>query len=258
MALISKKFQLVVTADVNHTKVINGSSKVTMKNDIKHRDELGKASLVISELGFIPNESMCGDCPDIVLPSVDDRQIGLEIVKYSTHRYEELEDALYKILDEYIRERLDKHSEKRYEITIYFMNVDMPTDINFKKAKSQIFDELDSLLLPQHPSIKRQYIESVFAMENPGVLHSFISHDTFVVYEPLNEKILLNCIRQKEKKLEGYKARAENSTIQEYYLVVFFPINEHAELRGYKLPESFGTEYNRIYLVDYFFTNRII
>ena len=78
-----------------------------------------------------------------------------------------------------------------------------------------------------------------------------------MVYEELNENILLDCISGKEQKLKGYKTLAENSTISEYYLVVFFPINEHAEMRGYVLPETFKTEYERIYLVDSFYTNRI-
>ena len=32
---------------------------------------------------------------------------------------------------------------------------------------------------------------------------------------------------------------------------------EHAELRGYNLPETFKTDYDRIYLVDPFYMNRI-
>ena len=59
------------------------------------------------------------------------------------------------------------------------------------------------------------------------------------------------------KSLKGYKNLDENKTISEYYLVVFFPIKEHAELRGYSLPEDFETGYNRIYLVDPFYMSRI-
>lgn len=163
-----------------------------MNKDTRHRDELWKASRIISELGFVPDDSMCDDRPDIVLPSSKNRQIGLEVVQYSTHQFEELEDALYKVLDEYVKERFDKRSEKRYEMSIYFKDVDLPTDINFKKVKSQIFDELDNLLFSKQPSIKRKYIDSVYAMENPGAEHSFISHDTVGVYEPLNENVLFD------------------------------------------------------------------
>ena len=88
------------------------------KEEIKHRDELGKASRIISELGYVPDETMCCDKPDICLPSKDERQIGIEVVAYSTHRYEKSEDALYKIFNEYIEERLDKYSDKRYEIGV--------------------------------------------------------------------------------------------------------------------------------------------
>ena len=138
-----------------------------------------------------------------------------------------------------------------------FTSLQVPVGINYKKIKKQLFDEIDSLMLPNLPPMNRQYIESVTAWENPGVEHSFMTCDTVVVYEELNENILLDCISGKEQKLKGYKTLAENSTISEYYLVVFFPINEHSEMRGYVLPETFKTEYERIYLVDPFYTNRI-
>lgn len=227
------------------------------KEEIKHRDELGKASRIISELGYVPDELMCSDKPDICLPSKDDRQIGIEVVAYSTHRYEKSEDALYKIFNEYIEDRLDKYSDKRYEIGVLFTNLSVPVDINYKKVKEQIFREIDNLMLPNQPQMERQYIADLTAMENPGVEHSFITCDSFVVYDKLDEKTLLDCIKGKEQKLKGYKAMPENASIREYFLLVFFPINEHADLRGYTLPEVFKTDYDRIYLVDPFYTNRI-
>ena len=227
------------------------------KEEIKHRDELGKASRIISELGYVPDELMCSDKPDICLPSKDDRQIGIEVVAYSTHRYEKSEDALYKIFNEYIVERLDKYSDKRYEIGVLFTNLSVPVDINYKKVKEQIYEEIDNLMLPNQPQMERQYIADITAMENPGVEHSFITCDSFVVYDKLDEQTLLDCIKGKEQKLKGYKAMLENASIRENYLVVYFPINEHADLRGYALPEVFKTDYDRIYLVDPFYTNRI-
>ena len=153
---------------------------------------------------------------------------------------------------------MDKRSSIRYEIGVTFTDLQVPVGINYKKVKKQLFDEIDSLLLPNQPPMNRQYIESVTAQENPGVEHSFIACDMVVEYEELNEKILLDCISGKEQKLMVYNTLPKNSTIREYYLVVFFPINEHAELRGYTLPITFKTEYDRIYLVDPFYMNRII
>ena len=224
---------------------------------IKQIAELAKASSIIRELGYEPNDAMCDDRPDIVLPSKIDRQIGIEVVIYSTHRYEESENVLYKIFNEYIEERLDKRSDTRYEIGVMFTDLQFPVGINYKKVKKQLFDEIDSLMLPNQPPMNRQYIESVTAWENPGVEHSFISCDMVVEYEELNEKILLDCINGKEQKLMIYKTLPKNCTISMYYLVVFFPINEHAELRGYTLPETFITDYDRIYLVDLLYSNRI-
>lgn len=227
------------------------------KEKSKHIDELGKAAPIIRELGFSPNNNMWWDKPDIVLPSIDDKQIGIEVVNYSSHRYEEAEDAIYKILQEYIDTVLDKKTTKRYEIGIFLKNLRIPININYKKQKEQLFKEFDSFLFPNETHLERKYIEDMVAMENPDVEHSFITCDSVVEYEALNESVLLNCIHGKELKLKEYRMRPENQTIQEYYLIVFFPFNEHAELRGYQLPRDFKTSYDRIYLVDFFYINRI-
>ena len=149
-------------------------AKKMTKAEIKHIEELGKASRIIKELGYEPDELMCDDRPDIVLPSKTNRKIGIEVVNYSTRRYEESESVLYKIFNEYITERLDKRSDIRYEIGVMFTNLQVPVGINYKKVKEQLFDEIDSLMLPNRPQMNRQYIESVTAWENPGVEHSFI------------------------------------------------------------------------------------
>ena len=237
--------------------VLYGNTKLMTKSDIKHIDELGKASRIIKELGYEPDESMCDDRPDIVLPSKTDWQIGIEVVTYRTHRYKKSENILYKIFNEYIEEWLDKRSSIRYEIGVMFTKLQVPIDINYQKVKKQLFDEIDSPILPNQSLMNRQYIESVTAWENPSVEHSFITCDSFVIYENLDEKTLLDCIYRKEQKLKIYKMMDVHSTISEYYLVFFFPLTEHAELRGYTQPDTFKTEYDHIFLVDPFYTNRI-
>ena len=141
---------------------------------------------------------------------------------------------------------------------MFFMDLHFQTNVNYKKIKQQIFDELDNVILPNQPWMERQYIADVVMMENPGASRSFITCDKVVEYDDLNEQVLLDCIANKGQKLKEYKALPKNSNIQEYYLVVYFPFNEHAEIRNYTLPESFTTEYNRIYLADGFYINRIV
>ncbi len=223
----------------------------------KQRCELLYATSVIKELGYVPDEDMCGDAPDIVLPSVDDRQIGIEVVFYSTQKHEEAENALNQILGDYIEDVLDRKTVTRYEIGVLFYNLEIPVHVNFKQAKEELFKELNSFFFPQPVPVERKYIADLTAMENPDAEHSFIGCDKVVAYDQLNEKVLLECINKKEEKLSAYKNRLENKAIRQFFLVIYFSFNEHAELRGYKLPGGFETKYDRIYLVDSFFINRI-
>lgn len=225
----------------------------------KQQDELQKASPVIKQLGYIPNENMCGDAPDIVLPSINEGRIGIEVVNYSTHRYEEAENALYKLFQEYIETVLDKKTTKRYEIGVLFYSLEVPVDINFKEKKEELFKEFDSFFFPKSILLERKYVAELTFMENPGVEHSFITCDKVVVCEHPNESTLLECINKKENKLKSYKIMLKNQSIKHYFLVIYFPFNEHVELRGYELPKDkdFKTNYDRIYLVDSFHINQI-
>ncbi len=227
------------------------------KKTSKQIDELRKATLIIKEMGYTPDINMCSDAPDILIPSHQNREIGIEVVDYSTRKYEEAESALHKILDEYIDEILDKKSDKRYEIGVFMKNLGVPIHINYKKQKKQLFQELNNLIFHETNSENMSYIEDIVLMENPGVPRSFISNDIVIEYRPLDESTLFECINQKELKLRNYRLRIENKKIKEYYLAIYFPMNEGAELRNYTLPGNFTTQYDRIYLVDDFYLNRI-
>ena len=227
------------------------------KNEHKRNKELYYASNVVRNLGFKPNKSMCADCPDIILPSATNRKIGVEVVTYSTQCHEEAQRALQEILDEYVQKVLDQQSNKRYEIFVHLIDLAIPTKINYKKNKSQIFKELDSLIFPDKQNVKCKFLEQVNLMELPKLECSHIACVETFEYETLKENVLLHCIKQKEEKLKKYKLLANNKTIQEYYLAIFFPIEACAELSGYRLPEAFQTEYDRIYLTDSLYLNRI-
>ena len=100
----------------------------------KHRDELFRVTPILKELGYTPNENMCGDAPDILIPSVEKRNIGIEVVSYSTGQNEKAQNALRKVLDEYAG-LLDRKSDKRFEIGIGLLRKGSP---NFTKEKHKI------------------------------------------------------------------------------------------------------------------------
>ena len=219
----------------------------------KHRDELFRVTPILKELGYTPDENMCGDAPDILIPSVEKRNIGIEVVSYSTGQNEKAQNALRKVLDEYAG-ILDRKSDKRFEIGIGLLRQGLP---NFTKEKHKIFKELDSLIFYPDKPMDRRFISYVVLQENPGAPRSFISCDEVVEFGLVDEQLLFKCINQKDHKLKMYKQKEKNRTIKEYYLAIYFPIKEGADFQEYTLPNDFKTEYNRIYLVDYFYLKRI-
>jgi hypothetical protein len=57
---------------------------------IKRKDELRMVAPLLEELGYKPNLNMCGERlnvrPDIFLPSIDNRRIGIEVTEYVTKK----------------------------------------------------------------------------------------------------------------------------------------------------------------------------
>ena len=54
---------------------------MTTNNNSKYKqeNELLKISPLIRSLGYTPNFNMCGDKPDICLPSFENKEIGIEV-----------------------------------------------------------------------------------------------------------------------------------------------------------------------------------
>ena len=66
----------------------------------------------------------------------------------------------------------------------------------------------------------------------------------------INNKILYDRIKEKEKRLEYYKSLPQNKGLKEYYLLIFIPEIYQINLWGYKLPCTIDSGYNRIYLTS--------
>ena len=227
------------------------------RNEEKQRIELYKANRVISLLGYEPSFDMCIESPDIVLPSKNDKRIGIEVTDYIQSNKAIIEDAIYKVLKQYAI-RLDKKIDKRYQIYVTFKFEDLPTDIQFNSIKENLFEEIDHFIFPTPCEKKLKYIESVMLYEVPGITHSdVLLGPTAFEYGETNESLLFKCITEKEKKLVEYKASSDNLTINEYYLVIYASMLEHPEVREYDLPTNFNTNYDRIYFVDNFEVKRL-
>lgn len=223
------------------------------KDDNKKKTELFiQAGKVIESLGYKPVLEMLYETPDIVLPSIQDKQIGIEVTEYIRNDLAKNEDSIYKILRQYTK-KLDKKTDKRYYIDVDFPYGEMPADIHFNSVKEDIFNEIDSFIFPNDIKTTLKYISDISITEVPEMEESFAGLGAQVyVYGETNEHLLLDCIKKKEKKLKEYKSSSKNQTIKEYYLVIYASILEHPEVRDYSLPKDFKSDYDRIYFVDDF------
>lgn len=212
---------------------------------------------LLSDLG-IPEENLLStNSPDIHISLSCGKKVGVEVTHYRVTNNKEVIPTLHKVLDGYA-EHLSKITPLQYQITVCFLGVDYPLDSHLKEHCEDIYREIDCFI-PGHekPLFSPKYVEDVLFWPSPNI-PTHISEDVAIEYGPIDEQTLLSIIRKKEEKLERYKLDIEhNSELKEYWLVINFSIEEKTDLRTVTLPSNFQTSYDRVYLVDDFYRNRV-
>lgn len=189
------------------------------------------------------------DKPDIRITLNDKKLIGLEVTQYVVTRNKETQDVLYKIFKEYSEKHLPSITESTYQISVMFSDVDFPTGINIKLHKDEIFSEIDSFLLGRERLNVTKYIEEATFYPSPNI-PNHTSEVVALENVEVNEKYLLSRIREKENKLVSYKQNPKNKNVSEYWLAINVAFEENTDFRTYQLPNSFVSNYSRIYLVE--------
>ncbi|MBQ0089286.1 MAG: hypothetical protein KBT27_08135 [Prevotellaceae bacterium] len=188
------------------------------------------------------------DKPDIQITLNDKKLIGLEVTQYVVTRNKETQEVLYKLFKEYSETHLPGITSATYQIFVMFLGIDFPTGVNIKLHKDEIFGEIDSFLPGRERVNVTKYIEEATFYPSPNI-PNYTSEVVALVNIEVNEKYLLSRIREKENKLVSYKQNPKNKNVSEYWLAINVAFEENTDFRTYQLPDSFVSDYSRIYLV---------
>ena len=224
------------------------SNQLTQQ-DYKHREELFMISAVLHGNGLSEENCICSDRPDIQIRLNEKDIIGVEVVTYRSGNNAEAENALNKILYEYGK-IIDKILEKRYVVSVFFYGAELPTNLNYKRMKNEIFEEIEKCRQNAPDKIYNKYIEDVDFDEAPFMEESFVSCVTAFLDEDTDEHKLMRIIEHKGKKLKHYKLGPENTQIREWWLVIFFPTIEHTDFRNFQLSQYIQSDYDHIFLSE--------
>ncbi len=224
----------------------------------KHDEERHIALLLLHELRYEPNESMSGECPDLVIPSREKGIIGVEITKYLSPKDYKDYSCFQKLLDEYVvlfeKKKMSStlyDNNTPYTLCVHLHGGTIPHVKNCSDKKKQIFKELDECLFPKSgETYNREYIATVDPLDTPNIPTSKVLLSFVEPFGRINNKILYDRIKEKEKRLEYYKSLPQNKGLKEYYLLIFIPEIYQINLWGYKLPCTIDSGYNRIYLTS--------
>lgn len=239
----------------------------------KQEKELLKISSLIRKAGYIPNSNMCGDRPDICLPSTENKEIGIEVTDYAERYYLKVKSNkkvrgdlrfkahsdFEKIMDSYIDYFDKKEKDKRYypkdsgyRISIWLDGGLFPYQDNLNDYKEIIFREIDNYLFPTSAFINNSFIACAKANLIPNTTQSVIDYQLGFVecLTPIEDNIILEIIKEKNSKLLGYKECKRNESIKEYWLAICLPYRIQDVCEKYRVPSNIQTNYDKIYFVQ--------
>ena len=247
--------------------------KTNNNSKCKQENELLKISPLIRSLGYIPNFNMCGDKPDICLPSFENREIGIEVTEYAERYYikavcnEQVRGNLQlkahqdlkKIMDSYIEyfDSIEKDNryypkESGYRITIWLAGSLFPYQYNLKDYKNVIFNEIDNYLFPSNTFIDNKFIADARLELIPNASKSVIDYQRGYIdcISPVDDNVISEIIKEKNNKLLKYKKCKCNESVIEFWLAICLPNHIQDATEKYKVPSDVQTNYDKIYFVQ--------
>ncbi len=247
--------------------------KNTNNPNLKQNKELLSISPLIRSLGYTPNSNMCGDRPDIYLPSVKNKEIGIEVTEYAERFY--LKDEgnkevrgnlqlkaqqdLKKIMDSYIeyfdnRKKNNKYYSKEsgYRITIWFVGGLFPYQYNIKDYKNVIFREIDNYLFLSNSFIDNEFIADVRIELIPNASKSVIDYQRGYVdcMTFIDDNVISEIIKEKNDKLLKYKECESNKSIKEFWLAICLPSRIQNVFPNYRVPLDIKSSYAKIFFIQ--------
>ena len=175
----------------------------------------------------------------------DGKQIGVEVTGY--HRDEDnkaADAALDNSLKKYealINERGDRGKEISVliddEQAIYYTS---------EKEESTLFEAIDHKL--NGKDVFNPYVMDVVIRQLLPNEECVILRDGVASCEEVEIDLLNKLIAKKENKLQGYKKRPQNSSLEEYWLLIHINCYEYDYFEKTPFQLTKETAYNRIYL----------
>jgi hypothetical protein len=218
--------------------------------EYRHQKELFQVEPILKEIGVSRNECICDDRPDIILPDYDGKTIGIEVVCYGEGKNTKNLAALNKVLSEY-QAKIDKESDKRYEIFVIKQDGEFPINRNFHRIKKKMFAEIDGLRNKTLDPFECEYIYSVSFLEVPNMIKSHVAPVHAFWYGNTDIDLLNRIIEKKNKKLAEYKKMNRPTPITEYWLDIFYPVDEETDFRKLSITEELSqNDFDRIYLTE--------
>ena len=172
----------------------------------------------------------------------DGKQIGVEIVSYHRSKVKRMH-ALNKSLEKY-EALINERNERGKEISVL---IDDEQAIYYTSEEERtLFEAIDHKL--NGKDVFNPYVMGVIIRQLSPNEGCVILRDGVASCEEVEIDLLNKLIAKKEDKLQGYKKRPQNNSLEEYWLLIHIDCYEYDYFEGTPFQLTKETTYNRIYL----------
>lgn len=244
------------------------------RSDIRHLKEKAIAEKVLADMGMDASTVICSDRPDIIIPCLEGKCIGAEVVEIFPSAIDckrkgvsmaRVSDRIYRACQRY-QKKLEQDGENGIWMVLNFSDYAHSLDLGIsdREFQSRILKEIkrhrlyDSIYkkpssnmdeyrrLAKEGYFKYRYVEYCDIQDIPSGV--YVSPIYVYWSKSLEPKHVFETIQAKENKLTEYKKIETNKAIDEYWLIMNLSSDEQYYYKDDFTITDIESGYSRIYL----------
>ena len=244
------------------------------RSDIRYLKEKAIAEKVLADMGMDASTVICSDRPDIIIPCLEEKCIGAEVVEIFPSAIDckrkgvsmaRVSDRIYRACQRY-QKKLEQDGENGIWMVLSFSDYAHSLDLGIsdREFQSRVLEEIkrhrlyDSIYnapelnideymrLENERCFEYKYVERCHIHDIPSGV--YVSPIYVYWSKSLEPRHVFETIQAKENKLTEYKKIETNKAIDEYWLIMNLSSDEQYYYKDDFTMTDIESGYSRIYL----------
>lgn len=217
---------------------------MSKNQEIQQKHEESAVWPLVRHFGLANENVIITDSPDVIFKDFEGKTIGVENVGYHSKRnISKTNNRLIDICQAY-KHILEARGETGFQMNVLFRNEVYSMKRLDEKA---VFAELDLCRYFNKRGARKHVLDISYLWWPPKGTVVVAPIWAGIIEENLDQDLVREIVKKKERKLDAYKQMKKNENIDEYWLNIHIPSSEFL-IYGPKDEIAIESNYDRVYL----------